>query len=351
MLRATTRLRCAVVVDTAASGVNVVTLNREKALNALNQPMVEALLPHYKAWHAAPKAPVLMKGAGAKAFCAGGDIVSIVQNKDTVGKEFFFKEYQLNYLIKTFPHPHVALLNGIVMGGGVGLSVHGSHRVCSEKTLFSMPETAIGLFPDVGGSIFLPRMSTHAGLGTYLALTGHRLKGADAVHAGVGTHFVDSTAMDAVERDIVAGQDVDAVLAAHRKEMPPFSLAPHLSDIAAVFAADSVAQIVERLEAMGSNEWAAKTLKTLRAASPTSVKVTFEQLRRGALLTDPIDNFAMEYCITQRCMATTDFFSGVTAILIDKTGNPQWNPKTLEEVTDEMVQAHFRQPPTPWAKL
>lgn len=328
----------------------LITLNRPKALNALNFPMVKQMRPWYAQWVKDHKDGqsriVVMKGAGGKAFCAGGDVVAIATDTEgTLRREFFPEEYRLNYAIKTLPFPHVALLDGIVMGGGVGLSMHGSHRVVTEATLFAMPETGIGLFPDVGGSLFLPRLP-HAGLGMYLALTGHRLKGADCLHAGIGTHFVAKEHVPGVEEALLrqdTAEGVDGVLEKHAVEktsLPAFGLEPHLDRIAQIFTLGSVDAIFERL-AKDDSEWSKKTLSTLKAVSPTSVKVTFEQLRRGAMQ-NPHENFAMEARMAWAMMNVgKDFNEGIRALLIDKDKSPKWSPASLDEVTPEVVDRYF----------
>lgn len=356
MRRAATLLN-AVVVEKFPHAC-LVTLSREKALNALNLPMVDELLPVYTDLHRQPRNSkvVVMKGAGHKAFCAGGDIITLVNDTEgAIRRDFFKREYHLNYLILTLPHPHVALLDGIVMGGGVGLSVHGSHRVCTEHTLFAMPETAIGLIPDVGGSIFLPRLRHH-GLGMFLALTGQRLKGVDVVHAGVGTHFVHRDKVASLEKELTHIEDPkgtsEVLEKYHHAPSTPFSLQPHLADIEKCFGEHvlSVEDVIAHLEKLHS-DWSRQVLHTLSRCSPTSLKVTFEQLRRGARQS-PAKNFEMEYNITQCCMKTKDFFTGVKATVVDKIKErPSWDPNTLQDVTKDFVEKHFEAAGTPWSPL
>eukprot|EP00927_Polykrikos_kofoidii_P010778 TRINITY_DN14556_c0_g2_i1.p1 TRINITY_DN14556_c0_g2~~TRINITY_DN14556_c0_g2_i1.p1 ORF type:complete len:391 (-),score=71.32 TRINITY_DN14556_c0_g2_i1:397-1569(-) len=338
-----------VIVEDVGS-VRLITLNRPKALNALDYAMVKQLRPRYSQWikeHAdGDQRVVVMKGAGGKAFCAGGDVVAIATDKEgTLRRDFFRDEYRLNYAIKTLPFPHVALLDGIVMGGGVGLSMHGSHRIVTEATMFAMPETGIGLFPDVGGSVFLPRLP-YAGLGMFLALTGHRLKGADCLHAGVGTHFVAKESMASFEEELLkqdALEGIDGVLAKFSvapSSLPAFGLEPRLDRIADVFTLGSVDAIFERL-ARDGDEWSTKTLSTLQAMSPTSLKVTFEQLKRGAAQS-PHENFAMEARMVWGMMNIgNDFNEGIRALLIDKDKSPKWSPASLEMVTQDLVDKYF----------
>lgn len=349
--------------------LNLITLNKEKSLNSLNEEMVEALLPMYQAINDGAHAGsngVVIKGAGPKAFCAGGDVVSIVKD-DPAGaqKRFFYREYQMNYAIKTLKVPHVALWNGIVMGGGVGVSVHGSHRVVSEKAVFAMPETSIGLFPDVGGSWFLPRLEKK-GLGLYLGLTGQRLKGADLWHAGIATHFVPAEAMGTLER--VLGGDAgmtmlsatdgtetlddkkrtlsNVISAVHldtKIVIPNFSLQDNLEAIEKHFSGKPTESIEAILDSLKSDdsEWAKKTAETIEKCCPASLKVSLEIFHRGAAIQDPADIFRMEYRATQKIMAEANFKGGVTALLIDKTGKFEWQPNTLKGMTDEMVKSYF----------
>eukprot|EP01064_Diplonema_japonicum_P009708 TRINITY_DN17174_c0_g1_i2.p1 TRINITY_DN17174_c0_g1~~TRINITY_DN17174_c0_g1_i2.p1 ORF type:complete len:356 (+),score=97.50 TRINITY_DN17174_c0_g1_i2:105-1172(+) len=326
----------------------VVTLNRPKALNSLNLNMVRILEKHYNQWVQDEGGCIIIKGAGGKAFCAGGDIVAVAQDTEgSLRRDFFMEEYALNYKIKTYPMPHIAFLDGIVMGGGVGLSVHGSHRIVTENTLFAMPETGIGLFPDVGGSIFLPRMP-YAGLGMYLALTGYRLKGADALHAAVGTHYVKSEKIAELENELIATKGkmnivADTIIEKHAEDirsLPSFSLQPHLDKIARTFTLGSVDDIVSSLKSC-DDEWSAKTLKTIMRMSPTSLRATHEQLLRGARQ-NPFENFQMEARIVYAMMNVSgDFNEGVRALLVDKCKLPKWNPATLEETTPEYMSKFF----------
>lgn len=296
----------------------VVALNRPKALNALNTEMVRLLAGHVGAWAAdATVGVVLLKGVGGKAFCAGGDIKTLWDGRGTpetaaAQDAFFREEYALDYALarSAAAVPHVALYDGIVMGGGVGISIHAGTRVATEKATFSMPETGIGLFPDVGGSYFLPRLPRH--LGTYLALTGTRLKGADLVHAGVATHYVPADRIPDLERDLAAlppsvhggagdrHAAVGAVMARYAApSLPAFSIPPPtLNLIEDAFAHTSLAGIIAALKsaaaAGGAGAPAATaTLATLARMSPTSMAVTLEQMQRGKAM-QLRDCYAME---------------------------------------------------------
>jgi 3-hydroxyisobutyryl-CoA hydrolase len=354
MMRSSRVAHCATVRTQRFAHTQLVELNRPKALNALDLPMVQAMAPVYAELAKAPAKSVLvvLKGCIPKAFCAGGDVVSLVQDEEA-GRRFFYHEYQLDHAIGTMPHDQVALWDGIVMGGGVGISVHASHRVCTEATMFAMPETGIGLFPDVGGSYFLPRLRA-GGMGMFLALTGARLKGADVLHAGIATHYVARAQLPALEAalcGIAAPADVDAVLGGftEQPDAGKFTFAPHLPTIEKCFAmnADGVEGIVEKLHADGG-EWAAGMAKTMGKMSPLSLKVSYEAQRRGLALDSLTAVLAMEYDIACECLATQEFSRGVTALLIDKTGKPQWQPATLAGVSAGAVDAHFAPHAVAW---
>lgn len=241
----------------------VLTLNRPKALNAVNYEMVEKVHVQLRQWQKT-KSLILIKGAGEKAFCAGGDVRTIVEAKDpSLGRNFFRTEYMTNYMIGTLKIPYVALIDGITMGGGVGMSVHGKYRVATERTLFAMPETAIGLFPDVGGSYFLPRLAGKLGL--YLALTGARLKGKDVLNVGIATHYCDSSKIAEVEQAIIALKNANDVGNVLDKLCPSdnsseFSLTKHLDQINKCFAAPTIEGILANLE-KDKSEWAQKTIQ------------------------------------------------------------------------------------------
>lgn len=329
----------------------VITMNRPKVLNALNLTMIRQIYPQLKRWESDNETDiVIIKGAGDKAFCAGGDIRAVTEAGkvgDSLAQDFFREEYILNNAIGSYRKPYIALIDGITMGGGVGLSVHGRFRVATEKTLFAMPETAIGLFPDVGGGYFLPRLQGKLGL--FLALTGFRLKGRDVQRAGVATHFVESKKIPDLQKELVdlkspSAEDVSRVLESYQSQSSldaekPFILKKHLSDIDRLFSASSVEGIVKNLKTDGS-EFAKKQTETLSKMSPTSLKITLKQLQAGASLSLQ-DVLVMEYRLSQACMRGYDFYEGVRAVLVDKDQNPKWNPSTLEEVSDQMVEQCF----------
>lgn len=329
----------------------VITMNRPKVLNALNLTMIRQIYPQLKKWDSDNDTDlVIIKAAGGKAFCAGGDIRAVTEAGkvgDPLAEDFFREEYILNNAIGTCSKPYIALIDGITMGGGVGLSVHGRFRVATEKTLFAMPETAIGLFPDVGGGYFLPRL--RGKLGLFLALTGFRLKGRDVQRAGVATHFVESKKIPDLEKELVdlrapSAEDVSRVLESFQNQSSldsekPFVLDKHLSDIDRLFSSSSVEGIVQNLQADGS-EFAKKQAETLSRMSPTSLKITFKQLQAGATLSLS-DVLVMEYRLSQACMRGHDFYEGVRAVLVDKDQSPKWSPSTLEDVSEQSVEQCF----------
>ncbi|RWS04455.1 enoyl-CoA hydratase-like protein [Dinothrombium tinctorium] len=334
----------------------IITLNRPKQLNALNLDMIRKLYPQLRKWEMDNTMNmVLIKSSTDKAFCAGGDVKAIALSGkgSKLGDEFFREEYRLNNQIGSLSIPYVAFLDGIVMGGGVGLSVHGAFRIATEKATFAMPETAIGFFPDVGGSHFLPRLPGKLGL--YLALTGYRLTGRDLFKAGIATHFIVSERLNDLEKDLLRLEkpdlnNIDKVLIKYQEQWEAdykkeFTLKPYIGRINSAFGdAKNVEQIFENLK-RDTSEWAKQTLETLQKMSPTSLKVTFRELHEGANMSLP-ECLRMEYRISQKFMMTDDFFEGVRAMLVDKTHNPKWNPPTLAQVTDEVVNSYFETSPS-----
>ena len=328
-------------------GVAFVTLSRPKALNALTLDMIRAYYPRLKAWNEDPAIrAVVISGEGEKAFCAGGDVRAVYDSVKTTPSDmyrtFFQEEYRLNRLIHRLSKPYVALIDGITMGGGLGLSRHGSHQIATERTMASMPETGIGLFPDIGATWFLNQCPGKIGL--YLALTGARVLAADAVHVRFATHYAPSAALEGFRKDVAAGADVEAAIAAIATDPGPAPLASVRAEIERTFAGDSVEAILAALAAEDS-DWARETLRILQAKSPTSLKVTFEQLRRGAGLAIE-EVLVMEYRMTQAFMSGHEFFEGIRAVLIDKDQSPKWRPPTLAEVTAADVARYFEPPAT-----
>ncbi|MCJ1290723.1 hypothetical protein MMC34_002265 [Xylographa carneopallida] len=345
-------------------GVRTIELNRPKKLNSLNGSMARKIIPRLKEWEKSQLASVIiMAGAGEKAFCAGGDVAALAQynQQGTSGiersKAYFELEYQLDHLIATYPKPYIAYMDGITMGGGVGLSVHAPIRIATERTLFAMPETTIGFFPDVGGSFFLPRLDGH--IGAYLALTSERLKGVNAYYAGIATHYIDSSSLsnltarlselvfkdyaDMAERLAI----IDTTIAEFGTGLPynePMLLAGDLRRaIDRCFCYNSVEQIIEALQQESGETalWAEKTLKTLSERSPTSMKVALRQMELGRTW-DISDTFRRENHIASKFMEHPDFVSGVSAKLINKPPTtPKWEPPSLEQISREEVDAFF----------
>ena len=328
----------------------VVTLNREAALNSLNDDMIQSLRGFYATVHdiVEPDSTlIVLKGAGTKAFCAGGDVVSLVKDEPRGTRaSFFYNEYQVNNMIATMKQPQVSLWNGVVMGGGFGVSIHGRYRMATESTVFAMPETGIGLFPDVGGSFVLPRLRAIEGLGLYLGLTGARLKGADVFHAGLANCYVRTQAQLAeVVQKLCSLEDVkqvDSILAHATAESGvhdvPFTLAKHAVAIQKYFGDHhrGIADVFATLAAADTSDaFAHKTLSTLTKCSPLAICATFKLLRHGATLPNVTTAFEFEYNATQHLMASKDFNSGVTALLIDKSASPpRWEHSSISEVPE-----------------
>lgn len=329
------------VIAQDAGDCGVMILNRPKALNAVNLNMVQKGYETLLRWEKEKKL-VIAKGAGGKAFCAGGDVRTITIESakgGDYGKDLFKTEYMLNCLIATYTIPYIALIDGITMGGGLGLSVHGHYRVATEKTLSAMPETAIGLFPDVGGSYFLSRLKGK--LGIYLALSGYRLKGVDNFFVGFATHYCPSAEIPKIEKDLLAIKNPSQVLRPYEKapEGSKFSLEPHLNKIDSIFSAPTMEEIFQRLEKDGS-DWSKETLTSLKKLCPLSMKITLKQLQLGANLSLQ-ECLQMEYRLGYRSCEGHNFIEGVRALLIDKDQNPKWIPPTIEEVTQQMVDDFF----------
>jgi len=324
--------------------LGVITLNKPQALNALSLTMIEAMEPQLHAWAGDDAiAAVVIQGAGERAFCAGGDIRELYDKRGTdFGPTYYRAEYTQNVTIFNYPKPYIALMDGVVMGGGVGVSVHGSHRVVTERTLFAMPETGIGLFPDIGASWFLPRCPGEIGM--YLGLTGYRMRAADCLYAGIGDVYIPSDRFDAMF-DALANTTSDAavisaVLAELSGDPGPDKLAAHRAEIDRCFSATSVEAILARLAAEGS-AWADETAQIIGSKSPTSLKVTFRQLRTGPGLQRFEDVMQMEYRIADRCFRGHDLFEGIRAVVIDKDGAPRWSPAELAGVGETDVDEYF----------
>ena len=328
----------------------IVTLNNEKALNALNWDMVKAMYAQLQNWAAdASVKAVMVKGAGDRAFCAGGDIRWLYENgkRDPEGTaEFFRDEYTNNALIYHYPKPFIALIDGITMGGGVGISVHGDFRVASDNTLFAMPETGIGLFPDVGGGHFMPRL--HDGIGLYYALTGARAKAADCMASGIATHYVAADKFEELEKSLLkaplgdhAHADIETVLDIYAGDPGHAEINDIRAEIRRFFEeVETLESLLSSLEADDS-QFAQASLKTLSRMSPTSLKLTFQQMRMGHQL-DFDDNMKMEFRMVSRVLAGHDFYEGVRAQIIDKDRTPKWSPAVLGEIDTDTLENYFK---------
>ena len=339
-------------------GVATLTINRPRALNALTLENYRRFAPTLQNWAADPSVHVVVvRGAGERAFCAGGDVRAVYEAGRGISGDrdlpavFFREEYELIRCIHRFPKPYIAVIDGITMGGGAGISVNGAYRIATERTLFAMPETAIGLFPDVGATRFLNRCPGY--VGRYLGLTGVRLGAADALYCGFATHFVPHDRVTELVGALGAfvpekGKDsdrIDAALTHFAQDPGSASLATLQPVIDRCFAGGSVEMILDALAAEANAgaahaDWAAETQAGLLTKSPTSLKITLRQLVIGREY-DLEAALTLEYRLTQHVMAAHDFYEGVRAMLIDKDQTPRWRPATLAEVSDGMIDAFF----------
>jgi len=337
-----------------AGRLAILTINRPLAHNALTLANYRRIGPALRAWAADPLInAVVVRGAGDRAFCAGGDVRAVYEAGRRIGGPsdltaiFFREEYELIQRIHHFPKPYIAIIDGITMGGGAGISVNGAYRVATERTLFAMPETGIGLFPDVGATRFLNRCPGY--LGRYLGMTGARLNAADALYCGFATHYVTRDRIDELVAALAATKPaqrpVEQVLGSFAVDSGPAPIAALQSAIDRCFVGESVEAILDALaaEAAGGGThaaWAQETRASLLTKSPTSLKITLRQLTIGRDY-DLEAALALEYRLTQHVMASHDFYEGVRAVLIDKDQQPHWHPPTLAEVTDEVSEAYF----------
>lgn len=328
--------------------IGLVTLNRPEVLNSLNENMVTSLYQQLQDWgRALYIKAVVIRAAESKAFCAGGDIRMVYDKaRDHMPSmtDFFFEEYQLNRAIYHFPKPYIAFMDGITMGGGVGVSMHGSHRVGTERLLFAMPETGIGFFPDVGGTYFLPRMPHYCGY--YLGLTGARIKIADAVALGVVTQHISHARLPEVLKAIA-----ETKLGAHPKQSvteilntfhQPTDVAPiekSYAEITHCFKAHDIETILQRLQA-SSDALCQEAYQSMLKKSPTSLKVTLAALQHGLTL-DFDGCMRQEYRLVTRFLLAHDFIEGIRAVIIDKDQSPSWSPASLADVSASSVSHYF----------
>ena len=314
-----------------------ITLNRPKALNALTRDMCVEMKRALDAWAGdADVKTVAIEAVPGRAFCAGGDIRALYDDAKTYAPQFYADEYRLNACIKHYPKPYIALIDGICMGGGVGVSVHGSHRVVSENVTFAMPETAIGFFPDIGGSYFLPRLPGELGL--YFALTGIRLKAADMIYAGISTHFVRAEKLQVIAPRLASGEPPGKILTELSEKPGEAPLAENRSAIDRCFSQASVELILDALK--GEGDWGKETAEVLRMKSPTALKVTFRLMREGKKM-EFDDCMRQEYRLAVHAVADHDFREGVRAVVVDKDQDPKWDPPSLDLVTDAAVAKYF----------
>ena len=322
-----------------------ISLNRPLALNALTLPMVHAMTEALLAWRGDDAVKcVVIDHADGRGFCAGGDIAflrnSAINDGGESGRKFFHDEYQLNHLLFTYPKPVVAFMDGITMGGGVGISQPARFRVATEYTKFAMPETGIGLFPDVGCGWYLSRLEGR--MGQFLALTGSRVAGAECLALGLATHYLASSAL-AEAKARIAREDVerlDGILGTLSETPPASKIVETLVQINHHFASNAFEDILASLEGDAS-EWAMRELATLRTKSPQTCKVALRQLSESLKLTDFVANMAMEYRVASRVIVRPDFAEGVRAVIVDKDNAPQWNPEMPEGVTEDLIDAIF----------
>ncbi len=323
--------------------VGRIALNRPKAIHALNLAMCEAMIDALVKWQgdAAVEAVIIDHSEG-RGFCAGGDIRMLAESGAKDGKEaraFFHTEYRLNHLLFTYPKPVVAFMDGITMGGGVGISQPAKYRVATEHTRFAMPETGIGLFPDVGGGWYLPRLEGR--VGAYLALTGARLDGAECLALGLATHYLPSEKLAEAKARIAVDPDrIGGILGELSVTAPPAAITQHIERINRLFASDTYEDILGALEADGG-AWAEKELATLHGKSPQTCKVALRQLQEGGEMHDFAEQMRQEYAIGSRVVQMHDFIEGVRALIVDKDNSPKWDPPTPEAVTDEWIDAIF----------
>jgi enoyl-CoA hydratase len=320
-----------------------ITLNRPDALNALTLKMIEGIAAALDAFEADPAIrTVVLDGAGDRGFCAGGDIRALYESRlrgPALAEDFWRKEYRLDLRIARFPKDVVAFMDGIVMGGGVGVSGHARCRIVTEATAFAMPEAGIGFMPDVGATWLLPRAPGE--IGTYLALTGEQIGAADCIYAGVADYFVPKAELGALA-SALGSQEEEAlhVILRFAREPGTSELAARRGEIDPFFGGDDMEAILARLEASAS-EFSERTRQALLKKSPTSLKVTLAAQRRGRTLASLAACLDMEYRAVLRLFAGRDLHEGIRAAVIDKDRNPRWDPPTLDEVTDAMVARYF----------
>lgn len=329
--------------------LGLLTMNRPQALNALNLVMVEGMQKALDAFEVDGSIKhVAIRGVGGKAFCAGGDIRLMHDlgkaDRHDEALKFWADEYVLNRHIHRYTKPYIALIDGIVMGGGVGVSLHGSHRLAGPNLMLAMPEVGIGFFPDVGATYALPRLQGASGkhAGMYLALTGNRIKRADALHLGIATHSVQGGKEEEILAALAAGQDVEAVAKTFAEDAGAAPVAALEDKIERYFGQPSLVAVFAALEkgAAEGDQFAADTLAGMKKKSFNSMAISFEQMQRGGAMSFEQAMIA-EYRIVSRIIRDTDFYEGVRSVIIDKDNAPKWNPASLEGIDPARIEAHF----------
>ena len=320
-------------------GIGLAILNRPSVLNVIDLNLIDALYRQLQIWERDPAIwAVVVRGAGKRAFCAGGDVKAVWAHRgdDAFMDAVYRREYVLDDYINRYPKPYVALMSGIVMGGGCGISVHGRHRVVTDTTVLAMPECKIGLFPDIAGSHFLARCPGHFGL--YLGLTGAKVGGADAVRLGLADHYVPAARLDELIAGLRTTSSVEEVVSSVQTDLPPSQL-PASAAVSAAFGLPSVSQIIQTLKGEPA-DWAGDALRAMETACPFSLQLTFRAVReagnksmRECLITD--------FRIAQRIMRKDDYFEGVRALIIDKDNAPRWDQARLADVQTEDIDACF----------
>jgi enoyl-CoA hydratase len=331
------------VLISTERGIGRLRLNRPKAIHALTREMCETMSEALLRWRSDPDVQaVIIDHADGRGFCAGGDVVMLAKSgaADAAdAKAFFHAEYRLNHLLFTYPKPTIAIMDGITMGGGVGISLPCEHRIATENTRLAMPETGIGLFPDVGGGWYLSRLQGR--VGQFMALTGARLDAAECVYLGLATHFVPQAAVgEMVERVLTAPSRLKGTIGAAASSPPDAKIAGSIAQIDKLFASDRLEDVLAALDADDS-DWARSELATLRSKSPLSCKVSLRLLAEGASRSSFAEEMRAEYALAGRIVRTHDFREGVRALLIDKDNDPQWDPPAPEGVDDELLDVLF----------
>ena len=323
--------------------VGRIRLNRPKAIHALTREMCDAMSEVLLAWREDPSIQVVViDHTEGRGFCAGGDVVMLARSgAEDAGdaKRFFFSEYRLNHLLFTFPKPTVAIMDGITMGGGVGISLPCEYRVATENTRFAMPETGIGLFPDVGGGWYLSRLPGR--VGQFMALTGARLDASECLYLGLATNYIEQSSLEELhERMLKAPGRIQGALGAAAAIAPDAKIESNMGQITKLFASDRLEDVLTALEEDGS-DWAQSELATIKSKSPLSCKVSLRLLAEGANRSSFTEEMRAEYALAGRIVRTHDFREGVRALLIHKDNTPQWDPPTPEQVDDEMLDVLF----------